>query len=131
MSSRITSKETPLGESIAPQSVAAAGTANSGWMKVDDCINVQTLVKLGALGGGTVTLTWQQANTAAGGGAKALSWTGGSSAVNNASLVTDDDPDKLDINNGFAWVRATLTNVGGTGALVSAVIQKCNPRFTT
>ena len=132
MSSRITTSDLPLLGDIAPQSVAAAGSAQSGWMDAGSCINVHTEINLGALGGGTVTATWEQATTSAGAGAKSLSaWTGGSSATNNANISVDNDPEKLDIAGGFRYVRLTLANVGGTGALCSAVVQGASPRYAT
>ena len=115
---------------ISPASVAAAGTASTGWIKADEAARYLTRVNLGALGGGTVTLTFEQANTAGGGGAKALSaFTGASSAVNGTQLEVENDVTKMDHANGFFWFRGTLTNVGGTGALVSATIAAMSPRF--
>lgn len=128
MASRISASQLPIGTTIAPQSVAAAGNAVSGWMDVGTAINILTEVNLGALGGGTVTLTFQQATDGAGSGAKALAWTGYASAVNNANSLIDNDPELLDINNGFRFVQAKLANVGGTGALLSAALHNANPR---
>ena len=114
---------------IAPQTIAAAGSANSGWIKADEAGRYLTRANLGALGGGTVTLSFEQANTAAGGGAKALAFGGGSSAVNNAQLQSEDDVTKMDHANGFFWFRAKLANVGGTGALCSATVSAMSPRY--
>lgn len=122
----------PRAGDIAPQSVAAAGTASSGWIAAKDAPNFIAQVDLGALGGGTVTATLEQANTSGGGGAKALAVSNSqtvASAVDNANFEFDIESSSLDHNNAFAWFRLTLTNVGGTGALVAAVINSGIPRY--
>lgn len=130
MSSRITSVLVPVKAQINPQSVAAAGHANSGWVDAGQCINILTEVNLGALGGGSVALTFEQATSSGGAGAKALStFTGGTSAVDNAKMEIDNAPEGLDAENGFTYARAVLTVTGGTGALVAATVHAASPRF--
>lgn len=117
----------PLKSVIAPQSVAAAASATSGWVDAGDAEKVTTVVNLGALGGGTVALTFEQARDADGGGAKALSaWTGGAVAT---TLTVDNQPELLDLEGGFSHVRAKLTVTGGSGALVSAALFGTGPRY--
>lgn len=131
MASRITSDVLPIGGALPPQSVAAAGTAVTGWVDVSQGINVLTTINVGALGGGSVALTWQQAQDSSGTGAKALAAFGTGSAMssNNKTQMIDNDPEGLDINNGFKFVQGTLTVTGGSGALVSATVQQASPRY--
>jgi hypothetical protein len=120
----------PLSGKINPQSVAAAANAASGWIDAGAAPDWLTVMNLGALGGGTVTLSFEQANTSVGGGAKALSaWTGTSSATDNATAMVNNDAGLLDHANGFRWFRAKLANVGGTGALLSATVHANQPRY--
>ncbi len=130
MSSKITSALVPVKGQISPQSVAAAGHANSDWVDASQGINILTEVTLGALGGGSVALTFEQATSAGGAGGKALSaFTGGTSAVDNTKLEIDNAPEAMDAENGFTFVRAVLTNTGGTGALVAATVHVASPRY--
>jgi hypothetical protein len=120
----------PIVGSIAPQSVAAAGNAASGWIKADTAPKFLAVLNYGALGGGTVTPTFEQATDASGTGAKALSaWGGVANAANNTSAELCNIADQLDQKNAFYWFRLKLSNVGGTGALVGAIIHGVEPRF--
>ncbi len=120
----------PSKGSIAPQNVAAAGNATSGWTKADEAPDYLAQLNLGVLGGGTVTPAFEQATDAAGAGAKALVTGGDVSAVsaNNTLRTIQFSADKLDSKNGFLWFRLKLSNVGGTGALVAASIHAIGPR---
>lgn len=130
MSSKITASQVPLKAKIAPQSVAAAAHVNSGWVDAGQCINILTEVNLGALGGGSVALTFEQATSSGGAGAKALStFTGAVSAVDNTTAEVDNAPEGLDADNGFQFVRAVLTVTGGSGSLVAATVHAASPRF--
>jgi hypothetical protein len=130
MSALLTSELVPVADKIAPQSVAAAANATSGWIDAGQAPNFVVNAQLGALGGGTVTLSIEQASDNTGTGAKAAAGPGTpSSAANNATLTTNVRPEQLDQANGFRYFRAKLANVGGTGALVSAVIQSGGPRY--
>lgn len=133
MASRITSDVVPIAANgqIPPQSVAASGTAQSGWVDVSAGINVLTTISVGALGGGSVAASWQQATDSSGTGAKALSGfgTGTAMASNNKTQQIDNDPEVLDINNGFKFVQLTLTNTGGSGALLAADVRTASPRY--
>lgn len=116
---------------IAPQSVAAAGTATTGWIAAKTQPEFVTQVNLGDLGGGSVALTFEQATDGSGSGSKALS-SGvnvGSSSTNNANFEVDNVSSALDHNNGFTHFRAVLTVTGGTGALVSAIVNSGVPRY--
>lgn len=121
------------GGSIAPQSVAAAGTAASGWIDCAEAHTIAMLLMTGLLDVGRVEVTWEQAKTNAGGDAKALD-TGGF-AQHNTALNADNtetwiegNVEELDINNGFRFVKATITGgatLGGAGALIAAALFAC------
>lgn len=110
---------------VAPQSIPAAGTAVTGWIDASEAHTIALLVLAGALGGGTVTVTWEQANTAAGGGNKAVFAASAGFAVDNAESWLEHKVEDMDINGGFRWVQAKLTNVGGAGALIAAAVFSC------
>jgi hypothetical protein len=134
MASKITSALVPLKAQIAPQSVAAAGNATSGWVDAKDAAALLAVANLGTLGGGTVTMSLEQATTSGGAGAKAVTgFTGVASAVDNTQIVSDIEitPALLDGDNSFRFVRMKLANVGGSGALVAGTLQTPNPRFAT
>lgn len=134
MSSAIKKSLVPTVADIPPQVIAAAGNATSGWVDASEATAYIARVNLGALGGGTVTLTYEQAQADAAGDvdagtAKALAG-GGASAVNDANIEADLDPGTLDHKNGFKFFRAKLANVGGTGAYSSALIEATGLRYT-
>jgi hypothetical protein len=131
MSSKITTSDLPVKGAIAPQSVAAAGNATSGWIDASDGTNIITVVNGGALGGGTVALSFEQATDNAGTGAKAVSSAavGAGLSSNNTQFQVDNAVEKLDHNNGFKFFRAKLTVTGGTGALIGATVHLGSPRY--
>jgi hypothetical protein len=106
---------------IFPQSIAAAGNAVTPWVQVP--VGAKwAIVRLwtGALGGGSEQVDLEQATSAGGAGAKALATNVRTSAVNNQQFDDELNIDStLDINNGFNFIRAKVTNTGGTGALVA------------
>ena len=114
----------PGAGAIAPQSVAAAGNATTGgtYLAVPPHTKwaiVRTLC--GALGGGSEQVDVLQATSSAGAGSKALVTNLRTAAVNNTQFDDEVNLDSLlDINNGFAFLQAKITNTGGTGALVAA-----------
>lgn len=130
MSSAIKKSLVPTMGDIPPQSVAAAANAVSGWIDASIGPDFIARANLGALGGGTVTLSFEQATTSGGAGAKVLAG-GGASAVDNANIEVDLDVGTLDHANGFKFFRAKLANVGGTGALVSALVEAGGPRYAS
>jgi hypothetical protein len=111
----------PLKDKVAPQSIAAAGTAQTGWI---DCStgNWLKLVLLVGAGAGTAAVSLDQATTAAGAGSKVLATAAqvGITAQGTGTVEADYDlHNNLDINGGFAFVRATVTVAGGAGTLAS------------
>lgn len=104
---------------IKPQSVAAAGTAVSGWIDCSEAHTIAALLLAGALGGGSVAITWQQGDTNAGGNAKECFAASGAITTNDTEGWYEYAVDSLDINAGFRWVQATATVTGGTGSLLA------------
>lgn len=132
MSSQIGKAQVPTVGDIAPQSIAAAANAVSGWIAASQAFSFITRANLGVLGSGAVTLSFEQAQDSGGTGSKALStWTGGSSSTNAANIDVENDPAQLDLANGFTHFRAKLANVGGSGALVSAIVEGASARYTS
>lgn len=119
------SKVYPTSAQVAPQSIAAAGTANTGYVAVPAGAKWAHITLLcGALGGGSEQVDINQATSTGGAGAKALA-TAAIAGVTTNSSVTDYDLnlDTMDINNGFNCIRALVTNTGGTGALVAIAVK--------
>lgn len=110
-----------LANAVFPQSIAAAGNAVTPWVAVPAGARwMKTVLLTGVLGGGSEQLDYEQATSVAGAGAKALKTNQRTSAVNSQQFDDEIDLDSnLDINNGFNFVRAKVTNTGGTGALVA------------
>jgi hypothetical protein len=134
MSSAVKKALVPTVADIPPQSIAAAGNAVSGWVDASEASAFIARANLGALGGGTVTLSFEQASADSEGAvdagtAKALTG-GGASAVNDANIEVDLEPGTLDHKNGFKFFRAKLAVVGGSGALSSAIVEATGLRFT-
>lgn len=134
MASKITSALVPLKAQIAPISCAAAANKVSGYVDAKDAPALLAIANLGALTGGTVTMTLLQATDSSGTGAKAVAgYAGKNSAVDNTTLVDDIEilASLLDLDNGFHFVAMKLANVGGSGALVAGTLQQPNPRYAT
>lgn len=94
----------------------AAGTATSGWIRADTHVSYLVTLLAGALGASaTVDLKLQQATDSSGTGAKDIT---GSSITQLTKVGTDDNKqalinlrgDRLDINGGFTYFRASLTD---------------------
>jgi hypothetical protein len=122
---------------INPQSVAAAGTANSPWINVFDAYKLLMNINCGALGGGSVQASFLQATDNAGTGSKALT---AGTFVAPAAITVDGtlqqieaNPEDLDrlASPMFTFVRLVLTNTGGTGALLAADMFNVDPLYKT
>jgi len=115
----------PIAGAIAPQSVAAAASVNTGWVKVapgSKWAIAQLLA--GALGGGSVQVDVLQAQDGAGTGSKAAVTNLFTNATNNTQTDGEINVETtLDINNGFSYVQVKATNTGGTGALISVGLR--------
>lgn len=109
----------PTKAAIPPQSIAAAGTADTGWVQVPPGSKwLSVALNTGALGGGSEQVDVLQAQDNSGTGSKALVTNLITEAGNNKTDDGDVDLDTMDINNGFSYVKVRVTNTGGTGALV-------------
>lgn len=112
----------------------AAGAISSAWVPVGAWFMLMAIVQTGSMGaGGTVDFKIEQATDDTGTGAKdvdgkavtQLTQAGGDS---NKQAIIDLFPDALDINNGFAFVRITLT-VGTAACDAAALLIACGNRM--
>jgi hypothetical protein len=116
----------PVKASIAPQSVAAAGTASSGWIAVGANFWA-TIASLVGAGAGTLAIKIEQATSAAGAGAKDLA-TAATLGITAQATGTQVNADlqlaqALDLDNGFEYIRITATVTGGAGTLIAAALS--------
>jgi hypothetical protein len=115
----------PVAGKVPPQSLAAAASANTGWIQIPmDSKWAMVQLLTGVLGGGSEQVDLQQATDAVGTGAKALQTAAIIDAVNNDTQDYEANLDMLlDFANNFSYIRALVTNTGGTGALVSLALR--------
>lgn len=110
---------------IAPQSIAAAGTAQSGWVAVANNSWAKVLALVGA-GAGTLAVKIEQATTSGGAGVKDCVTAAqlGITALATGQQQADAKLDQyVDVNNGFAYIRLNVTMTGGAGTLASASLE--------
>ena len=116
-----------------PPASVAAGTVTTGWVDTRTFWTLLALINVGAFGAGaTVDAKVQQATDNAGANAKdvpglaitQLLAVGG----NNRQVTIDIRPEDLDKNNGFKFVRLSMT-VGTAATLLSAVLLGLDPRY--
>lgn len=119
------SKVYPVAGQAGPISVAAAGNAATSWVQVPAGSKWAIAELLnGVLGGGSEQVDLEQATSSGGAGAKALVTNAVTNAVNNTASQVEANLDQvLDVAGGFNYVRAKVTNTGGTGALVSIALK--------
>lgn len=129
---KFTEQAAALG-AIPPQSISAGATVSTAWIgSIGNFYALAFEIKTGVLGtGATVDAKVQQATDATGTGAKDVS---GAAIVqivkasgDNVIAVINMKPQDIDYNNGFAFVRLSVT-VGTAGSLVDAVVLGVNPR---
>jgi hypothetical protein len=112
----------------------AVGTTSTGWIAAGNHHNLLALVQSGALGtGATLDAKFQQAQDASGTGAKDLTGkaiTQLTQAANGSAkqALINLRPDDLDVANGYAYVRLSVT-VGVAASLTAAQVLGVNPRF--
>lgn len=110
-----------------------AGTVTTGWVSMAQFHSLTALIQSGVLGASaTLDAKLQQATSAAGAGAKditgkALTQIVKASGDNKQATIDVRDTD-LDVANGFAFVRLSIT-VGTAASLVSAVLFGNNPIY--
>ena len=112
----------------------AVGTVTTGWISAGNHHTLLALVQSGVLGtGATLDAKLQQATDASGTGAKDVT----GKAITQIVKATGDNkqalinlrPDDLDVTNGYAFVRLSLT-VAVAASLTAAQLLGFNPRFT-
>ena len=111
----------------------AVGTVTTGWISAGNHHSLLALVQSGVLGtGATLDAKLQQATDASGTGAKDVT----GKAITQIVKATGDNkqalinlrPDDLDVTNGYAYVRLSLT-VADAASLTAAQLLGFNPRF--
>jgi hypothetical protein len=111
----------------------AVGTVTTGWISAGNHHSLLALVQSGVLGtGATLDAKLQQATDASGTGAKDVT----GKAITQIVKATGDNkqalinlrPDDLDVTNGYAYVRLSVT-VAVASSLTAAQLLGFNPRF--
>ena len=111
----------------------AVGTVTTGWISAGNHHTFLALVQSGVLGtGATLDAKLQQATDASGTGAKDVT----GKAITQIVKATGDNkqalinlrPDDLDVTNGYAYVRLSMT-VAVAASLTAAQLLGFNPRF--
>ena len=112
--------------SVAPQSMAAAATAQGGWVAVAQNKWAKVIASLGA-GTGTLAVKLEQATDSSGTGVKDLATAASLSAsalANTTETALDIDlPDTIDLVNSFAFIRLNVTMTGGSGTLAGVTLE--------
>jgi len=111
----------------------AVGTVTTGWISAGNHHSLLALVQSGVLGtGATLDAKLQQATDASGTGAKDVTGKAITQIVkaagDNKQALINLRPDDLDITNGYAFVRLSLT-VAVAASLTAAQLLGFNPRF--
>ena len=117
-------KQYPYKGLISPASVAAAGTATSGWVAVKQAKFAMASVIVGA-GGGSVALKIEQATDGSGTSAKDCVTAAQLGITAQAAGGTSADADLsayLDVDNSFTHIRLHATVTGGTGTIIGAAL---------
>lgn len=103
-----------------------AGAATTAWVSADDYHAFLALVAVGAFGASaTVDAKIQQAKDSSGTGAKDVSGKSitqlAAGGGNNRQALINFLPQDLDVNNGFSYVRLSVT-VGTAASLTAGVL---------
>ena len=111
----------------------AVGTVTTGWISAGNHHTLLALVQSGVLGtGATLDAKLQQATDASGTGAKDVTGKALTQIVkatgDNKQALINLHPDDLDVTNGYAYVRLSLT-VAVAASLTAAQLLGFNPRF--
>lgn len=119
---------------LSPVSQAAA-TVTSGWVDARKFAMISALIATGVLGASaTLDAKLQQATDSGGTGAKDVT----SKALTQIVKASGDDkqaiincrPEDLDVDNGFCFVRLSVT-VGAAASLIFAAVLGLYPRHGT
>jgi hypothetical protein len=111
----------------------AVGTVTTGWISAGNHHTLLALVQSGVLGtGATLDAKLQQATDASGTGGKDVTGKAITQIVkangDNKQALINLRPDDLDVTNGYAFVRLSLT-VAVAASLTAAQLLGFNPRF--
>lgn len=128
------SNDIPIGTTLPPISVAAAGNAMSqAYVDVSTAAWWVALCAIGA-SAGTATFKFRQATDASGTGTKDVAGSPGSATLALSTANTfgslDLDPQALDLANGFHFVGVRADVATGT-VLVGAALVACDPHYAT
>lgn len=126
------SEQVAILDVIAPSS-QAAGAAGTGWVSVGQARRLLAIVQTGVLGAAaTVDAKLQQAQDNAGTGAKDVP---GAAIVQIVKATGDNKQAKidcqvgnLDANNGFAFVKLSIT-VGVAASQTAGLLLAVHPRY--
>lgn len=114
--------------------ISASSVQTSGWVSAKNFQKFLAIVDVGVLGASaTVDAKIQQANTSGGGGAKDVSGTSitqltKAGSDDNKQVLINLDPSALDIDNGFAWIRLSITPAVAA-CLITGVLLGLEPRY--
>jgi hypothetical protein len=119
---------------VDPASISA-GTVTTGWVSAGNHHNLLAVIQTGALGtAATLDAKLQQASDSSGTGAKDISGKAITQIVkasgDNKQALINLRPDELDVANGFAYVRLSLT-VGTAASVAGAQLLGVNPRYAS
>jgi hypothetical protein len=119
---------------IDPASISA-GTVTTGWVSAGNHHNLLAVIQTGALGtSATLDAKLQQASDSTGAGAKDVSGKAIAQIVkatgDNKQALINLRPDELDVANGFAFVRLSLT-VGTAASVAGAQLLGVNSRYAS
>ena len=117
-----------------PPQQAAVGTLTSGWVDMRNFYDALGAINVGAFGANaTVDVTVEQATAATGAGAKAvagLAATRLAAGTDNRQVAINVRQEDLDKNNGFRFVRLSVT-VGTAPTFVSGMLIGMDARYGT
>ena len=113
----------------------SAGTVTTGWVSAGNHHNLLAVIQTGALGtSATLDAKLQQASDSTGAGAKDVSGKAIAQIVkatgDNKQALINLRPDELDVANGFAFVRLSLT-VGTAASVAGAQLLGVNSRYAS
>lgn len=111
----------------------AASTVTTGWVNAGVWLHILALIKTGALGASaTVDAKLQQATDSVGTGAKDIAGKSITQIVaasgNNKQVFINLKGQELDVTNGFAFVRLSVT-VAVAASIVDATLFGMIPRY--
>ncbi|QEH80837.1 hypothetical protein EIK56_23000 [Sphingomonas sp. C8-2] len=111
-----------------------AGTVTTGWIDMQNWFRAMAVVQVGALGASaTVDAKFVQAKDNAGGSAKdvpgtAITQLTKAGTDDNKQVVINLRPEDLDFNNGYRFVRLSIT-VATAASLISALVLGLDARY--